>query len=127
MSHVSVFRTKISNVNGQVLREAMQGLAQQLRAELFVRQGVKDIYVVVHGDYVLRLPNGRVIGVKVNDGQLQIVGDPYGWKSEFNQLSQKIVQTYVHFALLKQLQEMGYQLQNVQEIEGVITGEVVKV
>lgn len=125
MSHVSVFRTKVKNPDIQVLGEAMQALAQQLGAEL-VSGEVQDAYDVVRGLYVLKMPNGRAIGVDVKEG-LEIVGDPYGWKSEFNQLSQKIVQTYVHFALLKQLAEMGYQLQNVQKIEGVITGEVVRV
>lgn len=127
MSHVSVFRTQIKNPNMETLREALEALASQLNAELHVNKEVRDRYDVVQGDYVLALPNGRVIGVRVFQGQLQIVGDPWGWRAEFDEVKNKIVQTYIHFALLRQLAEMGYQVSDVEEINGVIHGEVVRI
>lgn len=125
MSHVSVFRTRIVNPNRQLVHQVMQALAQQLNAQLLVNQSYRDKYVTVVADYILALPNGRAIGV-VCGGSLEIVGDSYGWQSQYQQLQQQIVQTYVHFALLQQLQKMGYQLTNVQQLEnGAIVGEVV--
>jgi len=113
MSHISVFKTKIKNPNPQLVHQVMQALAQQLNAD-------------IKADYILVLPNGRGIGVRVGE-VLKIVGDPYGWESQYYQLEQQIVQTYVHFALLQQLQKMGYQLTNVQQLEnGAIVGEVMK-
>ena len=125
MSHVSVFKTKISNPNPQLVHQVMQALAQQHNAQLLVNQSYEDRYVVIEADYIL-VVSGRGIGVKISEG-LEIVGDPCGWWNQFNQLSQQIIQTYVHFALLQQLQKMGYQLQNVQQLEnGAIYGEVIK-
>ena len=126
MSHVSVFKTKINNPNPQLVHQVMQALAQQLNAQLLVNQSYEDKYVTVEADYILVLPNGRAIGVNVGE-VLKIVGDSYGWQSQYRQLRQQIVQTYVHFALLQQLQKMGYQLTNVQQLEnGAIVGEVIR-
>ena len=126
MSHISVFRTRIVNPNRQLVQQVMQALAQQLNAQLLVNQSYRDAYVDIKADYILVLPNGRGIGVRVGE-VLKIVGDPYGWESQYYQLEQQIVQTYVHFALLQQLQKMGYQLTNVQQLEnGAIVGEVMK-
>ncbi|MHC1610113.1 MAG: DUF1257 domain-containing protein [Candidatus Methanospirareceae archaeon] len=126
MSHISVFNTRILNPNPELVREVMEALAKQYGAQLLVNQTYKDRYGTIHADYILVLPSGRGIGVKVGE-KLEIVGDPYGWEKEFQQLQQQIVQTYVHFALLQQFQRMGYQLQNVQQLEnGVIMGEVIK-
>jgi len=126
MSHVSVFKTKINNPNPQLVHQVMQALAQQLNAQLLINQNYRDKYVTVEADYILVLPNGRAIGVNVGE-VLKIVGDSYGWRSQYQQLQQQIVQTYVHFALLQQLQKMGYQPSNVQQLEnGAIVGEVVK-
>jgi len=126
MSHISVFKTKIKNPNPQLVHQVMQALAQQLNAQLLVNQSYRDAYVDIKADYILVLLNGRGIGVRVGE-VLKIVGDPYGWESQYYQLEQQIVQTYVHFALLQQLQKMGYQLTNVQQLEnGAIVGEVVK-
>ena len=126
MSHISVFKTKIKNPNPQLVHQVMQALAQQLNAQLLVNQSYEDKYVTVKADYILVLPNGRAIGVNVGE-VLKIVGDSYGWQSQYQQLQQQIVQTYVHFALLQQLQKMGYQLTNVQQLEnGAIVGEVMR-
>jgi len=126
MSHISVFKTKIKNPNQQLVHQVMQALAQQLNAQLLVNQSYEDKYVTVEADYILVLPNGRAIGVNVGE-VLKIVGDSYGWQSQYRQLRQQIVQTYVHFALLQQLQKMGYQLTNVQQLEnGAIVGEVIR-
>lgn len=125
MSHVSVFETKICNPNPQLVRQVMQALAQQYNAQLVEGQ-YRDVYGTVKADYIL-VVRGRGIGVRITNG-LEIVGDPYGWHEMFNALSQQIVQTYVHFALLQQLQNMGYQIQSVQQLEnGAIFGEVVRV
>jgi len=126
MSHISVFKTKIVNPNKQLVHQVMQALAQLHNAQLLINQSYRDRYVTVEADYILVLPNKRAIGVVCRDS-LEIVGDSYGWEKQFNQLRQQIVQTYVHFALLQQLQQMGYQLTNVQQLEnGAIVGEVIK-
>jgi len=127
MSHVSVFKTQIRNPNPQLLQQAMEALAQQYGARLLVGQSYKDRYDVIEADYVLVLSSGRGIGVKISNGVLEIVGDSYGWKNQFMRLQNQIVQTYVHFALIQQLQQMGYQLQGVQQLEnGTIVGDLVR-
>ena len=127
MSHISIFKTQIRNPNPQLLQQAMEALAQQYGARLLVGQSYSDAYDTIEADYILVLPSGRGIGVKTNGGVLEVVGDPYGWRNQFEKLQNQIVQTYVHFALIQQLQQMGYQLQGVQQLEnGTIVGDLVR-
>ena len=116
MSHISVFKTKVRNPNSELLGEALSALAQQINAEV----------VATAEGYTLTLPDGRYVRVRVR-GELELLTDTWGWRTEFLELKDKIVQTYMHFALLRQLAEMGYQVQNVGEREGVIVGEVVRI
>jgi len=124
MSHISVFKTQIRTPNKDLVHQVMQSLAQQLNAQLLVNQSYRDRYGDIYADYIL-VVGDRGIGVRVSE-KLEIVGDPYGWYNKFQQISKQITQTYVHFALLQQLQRMGYQLQNVQLRDGVIFGEVMR-
>ena len=100
MSHISVFRTRVVNPSRELVEEVMKALAQQYNAQL-VNQSYRDSYVTIKADYIL-VVQGRGIGV-VCGSELKIVGDPYGRGDLFYKLKQQIVQTYVHFALLKQL------------------------
>lgn len=125
MSHISVFKTKISNPNKSLLETVLQAIAQQYQAQIFTNIAMPDKYVVVKGDYILKFPNGRCIGINCKE-KLEIVGDGYGWQSEFDNIKNTIVQTYIHFALLQQLQKMGYKLNYVQKVGNAIVGEVVR-
>lgn len=126
MSHVSVFKTKIVNPNPSLVFQTMQALAQLYNAKILT-QSFRDRYDVINADYILVMPNGRGVGVGIKGGELEVVGDPYGWGEQFEKLQQQIIQTYVHFALLQQLQKMGYNLASIQQLEnGAIVGEVVR-
>jgi len=126
MSHVGMYRTKIVNPNVETLRSVFESLARQYGA--VVTNEITDYYgrkrEVMFG---LRFQDGKSIGVSLRNGELVVIGDPYGWGQRFSEIRQKIVQSYIHFALLMELQNRGYQLQNVGEREGVIVGEVVRV
>jgi len=125
MSHISVFKTKIVNPNPELVRQVMEALAQHLNAKLLVNQSYRDWYGNIHADHIL-VVEGRGIGVRVGE-KLEIVGDPYGWENKFYSLRRQIIQNYVHFALLQQLQNMGYQLANAQMLkDGTIVGEVMR-
>ncbi len=123
MSRMVVFKTKIVNTNIPLLKKALNALAQTMGAEVRVyserdeRNAEIDFYR--SGDFY--------IIVRVVDGKLEFSADS-SYSHRLEEISQKIVQTYVHFALLQQLQAMGYRLQNVQQLEnGAIFGEVVRV
>ncbi len=123
MSRMVVFKTKIVNTNIPLLKKALNALAQTMNARVKVYSERDERNAEI--DFILE--SGRIIFVRVRNGRLEFSGDSsYSYRLE--EISQKIVQTYVHFALLQQLQAMGYQLQNVQQLEnGAIFGEVVRV
>jgi len=124
MSHLTVCKTKITNANPEIVKLAMQALAQMHNAELLENAKVIDAYVRFIADYVLKLPNGRHIGVRVKQGKLEIVGDMYGWEHQYKQLSNQIQQMYTFYAVTTTMMRMGYRIQNVQQMENGLYGEV---
>ena len=123
MSRMVVFKTKIVNTNIPLLKKALNALAQTMNARVKVYSERDERNAEI--DFILE--SGRIIFVRVRNGRLEFSGDS-SYSHRIEEISQKIVQTYVHFALLQQLQAMGYKLQNVQQLEnGAIFGEVVRV
>jgi len=122
MSHITVCKTKIINPNSEIVKQAIQALAQLHNAKLFVNTTVQDKYGNITADYILQI-HGRYIGVKISD-KLEIIGDPYGWRDMYNQLVRQIQQYYNVYASLTVLQQMGYRVSTVQKAEPGIYLEV---
>jgi len=125
MSHITVCKTKITNPNSEIVKQAMQALAQIHSAKLLVNTTVQDRYGNITADYILQMPNGRYIGFKIGD-KLEVVGDPYDWRDRYNQLVRQIQQYYNVYASLTVLQQMGYRVSTVQKAEQGIYVEVVR-
>lgn len=124
MSHLTVCKTKIQNANPELVKLAMQALAQLHNAQLLENTKVRDLYISFAADYVLKMPNSRYIGVRIQNGELRILGDPYGWRETYERLTQQIQQMYMFYAVTTTMMNMGYKVQNVQMMENGIYGEV---
>jgi len=125
MSHITICKTKIINPNSEIVKQAIQALAQIHSAKLLVNTTVQDRYGKITADYILAMPNGRYIGFKIGD-KLEVVGDPYDWRDRYNQLVRQIQQYYNVYASLTVLQQMGYRVSTVQKAEQGIYVEVVR-
>lgn len=123
MSHIAKYEVGIKQPNPAIFASTIDALAKTLNAKV-VEGEYQDEYVTVKAEKILVLPNGRAVGINIKP-VLHIVGDSFGWKKEFDRVVQLIKQTYLHHAVLHQLQQMGYKIRSVKEINGNIVGEVV--
>lgn len=126
MSHLCSFSVEIESPVKELVDAAVKATAEQYHAKVYT--GVKeDRYVTVEADYIVGVPVGRTeryIGVRLGD-KLEIVGDPYGWHEMFDQVKDKIVQMYITAAILREMQKLGYRVQNLSERDGNVYAEVV--
>jgi hypothetical protein len=112
MSHFSIVKINIRNPDVQLLKQVVEEIARDLGAE--VVNTIRDYYgnalnvtIGIRND-VFR----RGIGVVVERGELQIVGDFYGIPpSEIEKFKQLLTQYYTTYALTTALTQLGYSVQ----------------
>lgn len=83
-----MYETKIENVSEQLVRDAIESLAAELDATVITNM-TSDFWErqkVVAGLKMKGLDTG--IGVRVDDGKLTVVGDPWGQEEQFERLQQ---------------------------------------
>lgn len=128
MSHVATYGSDLGAVNIEVLKKALEVIAQE--EGINVSNLLKDYYGHSHtswnGDKILASLITREItygiGVAVDkQGNLKFIGDPYGCQSAFNKMKARIELTYKKVALILALQQMGYDVQVVQETQKLTT------
>lgn len=126
MSHWVMLSLKIKNPNKELLKMALQYIAKQY---LKVDRVVENY--MVRGwsgreqcDFAIpmRLPYGNGYGVKIDqNGEVKVVVDDHGAPLSAQQFAQLLTQTYVTLATAQALQELGYNISNVQETpEGIV-------
>lgn len=112
MSHIVQAKTTIRNPNLALLAEALQivaGAHEGGRVDDHIlnysrrRQEINTRLAV----YTRELQRG--IGIELTpEGEMQFTGDPWMAETEFEQIQQEIVQTYVSLATMRALEAMGY-------------------
>lgn len=100
MSHFTTYRTALKNLTEAAVRDAVADLAKQLGATVITHMNSYywDRQNILIGLVTKDLPNG--IGVRVENGQLLIVGDPYGQKLAYERM-QKLIPSYVKIHKVK--------------------------
>lgn len=112
MSHYSLIKLKIKNPNMQLLKNVIQQICGELHATIVT--SIKDYYGNTRTDFLIgfksaELPNG--VGIKVENGEVQIVGDFFLAKIKEGYLQNLISQSYTALALNTSLKQMGYMVQ----------------
>ena len=113
MSHYSVYKTKVGNVNTELVKQAIRSLAREIGAEITnkVVTATGSAHSVLIGLKTNKLPNG--IGFGVRNGVLTIHGDMYGQELEFRRISQ-LAQNYVKAYKVAQTARATYPTANIQ-------------
>lgn len=128
MSHIATYNSVLGMVNTEVLKKALEVIAQEEGIE--VSNSVKDYYGKSHttwnGTKILgSLITGKLsrgIGVAVDkQGKLTFVGDPFNCSAAFDQMKARIEFSYKKVALILALQQMGYDVQVMQETQKLTT------
>jgi len=95
MSHYSIYKTKVGNINAELLKQAIASLAREIGAEVVtaVFSWGDQKHDVLTGLKTANLPRGIGFGVD-KDGTLTVHGDAYGQHEEFNRI-QTLAQNYI--------------------------------
>jgi hypothetical protein len=121
MSHYSLVKIKIKNVNENVLRQAIQELCKHFQFQV-VNQ-IVDFYGHPRTDFLIGIKNRdypRGVGIKLAfNGQITLVGDFYNTYGP-QYISQLISQYYTVQALKIGLKKIGYNTHVVKEGEKVL-------
>ena len=101
MSHFSVYRIALKNLSAAAVIDALKELAKELGATIITSMTSEywSREQVLTGLKMKDLPNG--IGVRIENGQLVICGDPYNQHQQFERLKALIPQ-YIKIYGIKQ-------------------------
>ena len=126
MSHWTVCKLSIRNPNMELLRQALEVIAQKLGSE------VKENMTIVGYRHKmrcplaipLRLPYGNGYGVVIENGEIRVVVDDHGAPMSAKQFTQELQRTYMALAIAQATQQLGWNITNVQELQEGILVEV---
>ena len=122
MSHWTVAKIEINNPDLQLLKQALEMLAKELNSfviEDFIVTGYRHKERCLFA-IPLKLKYGNGYGVTVKDGKLYVVVDDHGAPMSATEFRNKLVQYYTALAVLKAVQMLGFNVQNVNEVQGNI-------
>jgi len=112
VSHISLIKTRLKNVNKELLRQAVLALANELGAEVVdeITNYYGHRYKVFIGIRSTEIPHG--IGFYVDSkGNVQLKGDFYGVsRLTEEKIERGLVRHYIAIATATALRNMGYQV-----------------
>jgi len=122
MSHWTVAKIEINNPDLAILKQALEILAKELNStvvENFTVFGYEHEERCLFA-IPLRLPYGNGYGVTIKDGKLYVVVDDHGAPMSVTEFRNKLVQHYTALAVLKVAQMIGFNVQNINDVQGNI-------
>ena len=128
MSHIAAYKSTLTAVNEELLKMVLELLQEQGELEIV------DHYDDYAGNKLTDSSEGRLvacvkapgvrrgIGIVLDrSGKLKFVGDSYGCSEAFDALRKLIENTYIRLAVIKVLQQRGYDVDVESETkEGVL-------
>ena len=122
MSHYSIMKIKLKNVNEELLIEAVKELAKEINAQIVDQ--IHDYYGRVRTDFLIALKNSgfyRGVGIRINQetGEVELVGDFYGYRVHPKALEKLIAQYYTAAAVAYAARSLGMQVSG-QKVEDKI-------
>ena len=136
MSHWTRAKISIKNPNRELLKQALQILAQELAKEYsFVKPEVHENGVISGWqgkqkvDFVIpaMLRYGNGIGVKLGENGITIVADVDGTPlyGKLDDVAAKLQQYYVALAVAEAAKQLGWSISNVQEMRDAVLIDIV--
>jgi len=121
VSHISVYKTNVK-IDENTLYNAVERLAKKIGAD--IGKYVTDYYGNTRSVVIALIPKDmpRGIGFTVRNGELEVVGDPYGYKDKFYKYSE-LVKNYINAYLVR---KKTYRLFPTARIREKIREEVVE-
>lgn len=124
MSHIVVAKTKVKNPNRNIAKRAFELVVKEYNGKILKTNREWDRYVEVQGDILARIGN-RVIGINVGD-TLEVVGDPFGWEEEFEEIKKEIEKTYIALAVMVAMESENYTLSEVNKEKKAVVMAFIK-
>lgn len=131
MSHIAAYKSKLGQVNEELLKLALKALTQE---GIELTDSYSDGYGHSHKDST----EGKLIGVlKTKEvfrgigividkkGKLKFVGDSYGYSQAFESLKKRIERMYIELAVLQALKQTGFKvkIRKKEKVGTVLEGE----
>jgi len=126
MSHWTVARLSIKNPNIEILRQALQAIAQ----ELGVSEVVENYTIIGWGGRQVKallaipmnLPFGNGYGITVDeDGEVKVYVDDHRAPLTADEFAKKLTQYYATLAIARTAQELGFTITNFQQLpQGIL-------
>lgn len=121
MSHFSICKVKIKNPNIELLKQAVEFLAKELNGEIVDK--IFDYYGKEMTDFIIAIKTEKIfrgVGVKIENGEVKLVGDFYQVHSAIDNFQKNLVKTYTSLAVANSLKSMGYNVQMQKSKEKVV-------
>ncbi len=127
MSNWCVLKADIKNPNREVLKKALEELANELGVELrektmiygYSMERLADFGLMIRGTY------GNGIGVSISEDGIEVFGDTHGMRINIHELREKINQLYIKHSVIEALNELGYVYEVVKDRENIVIDVVV--
>ena len=124
MSHWTVARLKLKNPDIEILKKALEAIAQELGSRVEENMLIwgyrhqRQCQLAIP----LNLPYGNGYGVYINEeGEVEVVVDDHGAPMTAQQFANKLMQYYTAIAITQVAPQLGFNIENIQQTnEGIL-------
>jgi len=121
MSHFSICKIRIKNPNVELLKQAVVQIAKELNGEIV--QEIKDYSGNIQKDFIIAVKTPQIhrgVGIKVEDGEVKLVGDFFLIRDVIEAFQKNLIQTYTALAVANSLKNLGYNVQAQKQMGKVV-------
>ena len=119
MSHWTTARISLKHVNVDILKKALEKIANELGTrvlENFVVEGFNASQRCMFG-LPIDLPYGNGFGISIDNNDIVIVGDEHGAPISIDELKKKVLRYYLTIAVAVAAQRIGFSVEEYREAE----------
>ena len=123
MSHLGIYQTHIFNAHPDIARKALELLAAEFQGKI-VDEYTNRFGVRVGGNIGVIAEIADGFGIHITEkGRIEVRGDNYGDKIQFDAAHARFVQLYQAVAINHALEKMGYKTETLLQERIVLVGE----
>jgi len=126
MSHWTECKINIKNPSIDVLKKALQAIAQELGSKLienFTVEGWGHTKKCLFG-IPMSLPYGNGYGINIENGEIKVFVDDHGAPLTAEEFTQKLMQYYTAVAFVEAAKRLGFKVTNLQQLKNNIIIDV---